>query len=191
MAKEEKLDLRIVKTQEAIHASFEKLAEENDLSAISVAELCREARISKKTYYRHFPDLNALISEYQALLLQTLLEETKEHTLPNQTADFARQLVVSLCEAGKRSQLNERIVCYARKSELCQQMIEEELKLGYVNDRGFGSLSGTEISAVLVFIHSTCVTLYQHWVAGGKRMSAKRLSEMAATLATKGTTSLG
>ncbi len=46
---EEKTDLRIVKTQEAIHSSFEKLAEENELSAISVAELCREARISKKT----------------------------------------------------------------------------------------------------------------------------------------------
>lgn len=188
---EEKTDLRIIKTQEAIHTSFEKLAEENELSAISVAQLCREARISKKTYYRHYPDLNALIAEYQALLLQTLLEETKEFSLPDRTAEFARQLVVSLCEAGKRSRLNERVVCHARKSEFCQLMIEEELKLGYVNDRGFGSLSGTEISAVLVFVHSTCVTLYQHWVAGGKRMSVKRLSEMAATLATKGTTSLG
>ena len=188
---EEKTDLRIIKTQEAIHTSFEKLAEENELSAISVAQLCREARISKKTYYRHYPDLNALIAEYQALLLQTLLEETKEFTLPDRATEFARQLVVSLCEAGKQSRLNERVVCYARKSEFCQQMIEEELKLGYVNDRGFGSLSGTEISAVLVFVHSTCVTLYQHWVAGGKRMSVKRLSEMAATLATKGTTSLG
>lgn len=188
---EEKTDLRIMKTQEAIHSSFEKLAEENELSAISVAELCREARISKKTYYRHYPDLNALIAEYQATLIQTLLDETKELTLPDKTSAFARQLVVSLCEAGKRSVLNERVVCYARKSEFCQQMIEEELRLGYVNDRGFGSLSGTEISAVLVFVHSSCVTLYQHWVAGGKRMSAKRLSEMAASLATKGTTSLG
>lgn len=187
---EEHTDLRIVKTLEAIHNSFEALATKQELAAITVAELCRDARISKKTFYRHYPDLNALIAEYQDALTDELIEETKGLTLPENTAVFAVQLVRSLCSAGAKHKLNERVVCYARKSEFCQQMIEKELRLGHIDDRGFGSLSGTEISTVLVFVHSTCVTLYQHWVAGGKRMSAKRLSEMAATLATNGVTSL-
>ncbi len=187
---EEHVDLRVVKTLEAIHGSFEEHASKKELASITVAELCRDARISKKTFYRHYPDMNALIAEYQNELIDELIEKTKGLTLPENTTVFSVQLVRSLCSAGEKSKLNERVVCYARKSEFCQQMIEKELQLGHIDDRGFGSLSGTEISAAMVFVHSTCVTLYQHWVAGGKRMSAKRLSEMAASLATSGVTSL-
>ena len=43
-------DLRIVKTLDAIHGSFEELAGKQALESITVAELCRQARIGKKTF---------------------------------------------------------------------------------------------------------------------------------------------
>lgn len=41
-------DLRIVKTLDAIHGSFEELAGKQALESITVAELCRQARIGKR-----------------------------------------------------------------------------------------------------------------------------------------------
>lgn len=48
-------DLRIVKTLEAIHGSFEELAGKQALESITVAELCRQARIGKKNVLPSLP----------------------------------------------------------------------------------------------------------------------------------------
>ncbi len=61
-------DLRVQKTIEAICAAFEKLLLEKDYDKISVTELCKLARISKKTFYVYYEDLDSLLEEMQKKL---------------------------------------------------------------------------------------------------------------------------
>lgn len=61
-------DLRVQKIIEAICAVFEKLLLEKDYDKISVTELCKLARISKKTFYVYYEDLDSLLEEMQKKL---------------------------------------------------------------------------------------------------------------------------
>ena len=61
------MDLRMLKTQNAIHEAFYKLRKKLPLEKIRVNELCQMAQINKSTFYRHYLDVydlsNALESE--------------------------------------------------------------------------------------------------------------------------------
>lgn len=175
-------DLRIVKTLEAIHASFEKLAAEKPLSDISVAALCREARIGKKTFYRHFPSLNSLVNEYLKAFFEAFLAQTEGMGLPDQTNELIPQLVTYLCTEGNANPVYECLVCGTSSEELCHALVNRLTELQRINTRKFGRLSAAEISLTLVFVTNTAITLYQQWVSEGKHLSAKRLAELSRSL---------
>ena len=59
-------DLRVIKTQRAIHDAFLSLLRTKPLAKISVTELARIAEINKGTFYLHYRDIYDL---YHALLL--------------------------------------------------------------------------------------------------------------------------
>ena len=175
-------DLRIVKTLEAVHASFEKLATEKHLSDITVAELCREARIGKKTFYRHYPSLGSLANEYLEAFFEAFLANTESLGLPEQTNELIPQLVTYLCTEGNANPVYECLVCGSNSAELCHALINRLTELQRINTRKFGRLSAAEISLTLVFVANTAITLYQQWVSEGKHLSAKRLAELSRSL---------
>ena len=61
------MDLRMLKTQNAIHEAFYELRKKLPLEKIRVNELCQMAQINKSTFYRHYLDVydlsNALENE--------------------------------------------------------------------------------------------------------------------------------
>ena len=81
-------DLRIVKTLDAIHGSFEEFAGKQALESITVAELCRQARIGKKTFYRHYPALENLAKEYLDVFIGSFLDKTEGLNLPENNEQF-------------------------------------------------------------------------------------------------------
>lgn len=85
-------DLRIVKTLDAIHGSFEELAGKQAFESITVAELCRQARIGKKTFYRHYPALENLAQEYLDVFIGSFLDKTEGLNLPENNEQFARRI---------------------------------------------------------------------------------------------------
>ena len=152
-------DLRIVKTLDAIHGSFEELAGKQAFESITVAELCRQARIGKKTFYRHYPALENLAQEYLDVFIGSFLDKTEGLNLPENNEQFVAELILHLCEGGNQNPVYECI-----------------------NTRKFGRLSAAEISLVLMFSCNTALTLYRQWVKEGKHLSAKRLAELSKSL---------
>lgn len=59
---EEKLDLRIRKTYQAITQAFFQMLEEMHFEDIRVSELCERAMIRKSTFYKHFGDKYELLA---------------------------------------------------------------------------------------------------------------------------------
>ena len=175
-------DLRIIKTREAIHSSFEALTKKQPLAKLTVAELCREARIGKKTFYRHYPTLGALAQEYLDALVSEFFAETEGLVLPEHTAEFVRQLMVFMCDRGNADATTECIFCGLGSEKISRDIVSHATELDRINTRKFGRLSAAEISLVLMFAASTTVNMYRQWVAEGKHLSPKRLSEMAQNL---------
>lgn len=175
-------DLRIVKTLEAIHESFEELASKQALESITVAELCRQARIGKKTFYRHYPALENLVQEYLDVFFESFLSKAEGLNLPENNERFVAELLLHLCDEGNQNPVYECLVCGTDSDIISSTLIARLTELQRINTRKFGRLSAAEISLVLMFSCNTAIALYQQWVKEGKHLSAKRLAELSKSL---------
>ncbi|MQS76076.1 TetR/AcrR family transcriptional regulator [Companilactobacillus halodurans] len=63
MKNKRKTDRRTVYTINAIKKAFLKLIEQNSYSQINVTSLCREAEITRSTFYLHFDNLTDVLNE--------------------------------------------------------------------------------------------------------------------------------
>ena len=54
--KEEKKDLRIVKTKNALYLALVDLMKDKTFEEIKVSEICNKALVNRSTFYAHFDD---------------------------------------------------------------------------------------------------------------------------------------
>lgn len=57
-------DLRVQKTVTVIRRTFTDMFLAKDYDKITVTALCQSAKTNKKTFYRYYDDLNALLLEF-------------------------------------------------------------------------------------------------------------------------------
>lgn len=72
-ASEKKTDRRTLYTRSAIKDAFLRLKQTKEYNAITVADLCREAEISRGTFYLHYKNIAEVLD---ALLAEVLTEIT-------------------------------------------------------------------------------------------------------------------
>ena len=77
MAENKKEDLRVQRTKEFIHKTFEEMICEMDYEQISVKELTQRAKINRKTFYLHYNTLDDLLLEIQNELAQNFIRRTQ------------------------------------------------------------------------------------------------------------------
>lgn len=65
-------DLRVVKTKEALHESLISLLKMKALTAISVTEICRIAKINRGTFYLHYGKVEDVFEEYFKEIMEDL-----------------------------------------------------------------------------------------------------------------------
>ena len=179
-------DLRVIKTLEAIHTSFEELASSKGMGSFTVTELCRQARINKKTFYRYYSGIDDLLAEYQRRLASEYVERTAHLRIPADAAELTRQFILFSCEAGERSPLYERITAGNSLVPLREQMVDQVLESRRISPEGFGNLDADEASIVIAYMQQVGQTVYRQWVADGKRIKPQRLADLAAQLVTRG-----
>lgn len=66
---ERKSDLRVEKTRAVIKNALVDLMGEEELSKISISEISRRARINRKTFYRHYRNVNDVIVDMENEIL--------------------------------------------------------------------------------------------------------------------------
>ena len=59
----QKIDMRVIKTREAIAEAFLHLLETTEYTDITVTAIAQEARISRKTFYLHYSSIDELLRE--------------------------------------------------------------------------------------------------------------------------------
>lgn len=57
-------DLRVVKTKQVLHSALLTLLSEKPLENISIAEICRVAKVNRGTFYLHYEQKEKLLEEY-------------------------------------------------------------------------------------------------------------------------------
>ena len=66
---EQKIDLRIQKTEKAIREAFLDLRRKLPLEKVRVREICQKAMINTSTFYNHYRDVTNLSEQLESELL--------------------------------------------------------------------------------------------------------------------------
>ena len=69
------MDKRIEKTKAALHAAFYRLRSVNTIRDIKVADLCKEAKVNKTTFYAHYKNIYELSEEVEKALIRTIITD--------------------------------------------------------------------------------------------------------------------
>lgn len=68
------LDLRVIKTKEAIQDAFFDLSEEKSFEEITVKEITTKAKVNRGTFYAHYEDKYDLLNSYREEFLIAVTE---------------------------------------------------------------------------------------------------------------------
>lgn len=100
-------DRRVIKTEAAIKEAFVKLASERDFKKITISALAAEANIDRKTFYLHYPSIDALMQSLAKEEAKRMAQEIRHasrhkhdsldpsdlmseiHRITDESADFA------------------------------------------------------------------------------------------------------
>lgn len=73
-----KNDLRVLKTKQNIHTALTELLKIKSLNQIKVAELCRQAKINRGTFYFHYEEVKDVFKEFLEEIMLDLRESFNE-----------------------------------------------------------------------------------------------------------------
>lgn len=97
-------DLRVQKTVNFIRQTFTDMLLVKDYDKITVTALCQSAKINKKTFYRYYDDLNALLLEFLEEFSRGYMERIKGYRVLEDLEQINREFFTKHCRA---SQLDE------------------------------------------------------------------------------------
>ena len=67
-------DIRVVRTQTALLIALEELLKTKKLSAITITDLCLEAKINRNTFYYHYNNIFEFLNEHKQIVIDDLSE---------------------------------------------------------------------------------------------------------------------
>ncbi len=118
------MDLRIIKTENAIKNAFIQLRAKKALEKITIKELCDTARIHKSTFYSHYQDIYELSDTMETEVVKNITDNMAEGLNTNSLAQVTRELTYGFVA---QSSLINILFSGNERSHLAYR-IEESLK---------------------------------------------------------------
>ncbi|MEV0999888.1 TetR/AcrR family transcriptional regulator [Nonomuraea sp. NPDC050202] len=94
VAARENTDRRVRRTRSALAGALIELAEERDLSRISVSDVAEGAGVSRSAFYDHYRDVHELAEDACTTMIDELIESLPGPALDS--ADLVREAIASL-----------------------------------------------------------------------------------------------
>ncbi len=178
-----KRDLRVTKTLDAIDAALHRLVLERSPRRVTVAELCRQARINKKTFYLHYSSLDALFQAQLERMTASFLEQIKELRLPAQLFTLNREFFLFSFGQGE---FYDRIICSEAYGPMGLAMLAGFVEAAWSRSEWFNALDRQVRGFVVTFLLTTGHALYKQWVLEGKKMPLEEAIEISGSLLCEG-----
>ncbi len=174
-------DMRVQKTIESIHSAFEQMLLEMTYRTITVKELCARARINKKTFYRYYSTLDALLAELQETYSAPYIEQIHNLRFPKDVEQITRAFLTYSAAQGK---LYDRITCDSALSDIQYQMVANVMdKRLPDNDKDYDP---SEWRIYFDFVTSAAMQVYRSWVKDGRRIPIDRMVNIGCDFVCRG-----
>ncbi len=182
-----KVDLRVLKTREAIKSTFKEMVCEMDAPKITVKELTERARIHRKTFYLHYTSIEALFEDMLQEAANAYFAEVDQVPLPMPMTEINRVFFTYL---SKQDAFTERLICTESYRDFCNKLFMTALRHNRSRYNPYSHLDEAEQNIVNTFTSESSLDMYRQWVADGKRVPVERLIELTGMLLSRGTESI-
>ncbi len=177
-----KIDLRVIKTKEAIHNTFRSMILEMPYEKINVKDLCIRAKINRKTFYTYYLDLNDLLETFQNEIADAFLKHIKDIDLKNDIPSLVREFFVF---NAIDDPICEYIMCshqHANMSEMISDKILSEIK----QQHKLSHKDQAKENLKICFLFSTTIEMYKQWVRDHKVLTLDEMIDYTSLFLTKG-----
>ncbi|GAB2559254.1 TetR/AcrR family transcriptional regulator [Gracilibacillus alcaliphilus] len=178
-------DRRIKKTKKAIKQAFLTLLQENELTKITVSQICSMADIGRGTFYLHYQDIFDLYEKLEGELLNQLLEWIDELYGKEEPITLAA-FMEKTAEFIIQNKAAFEIFMNEKKNNALSSKIKEIIVLKELGDRKRnGQFQDSIFEEYQVSFHvSGTIEVLNKWIETGMIQSPKEISEIISRIIT-------
>lgn len=178
-----KIDLRILKTKEAIKNTFTKMLLEMPYDKITIKELCERALINRKTFYLHYSSIDDLLEEFQNELTSEYFEKIKDYDHIQNVDKIIETFFTFSEEKGK---VYEKINCNSNYNYIQKQTTNKLSIKSQDNFKSIQKFDEATQNIILAFINSAILGVYKKWIQDGKKIPVDKIIKITTTLVKTG-----
>ena len=183
---EQKIDLRIQKTHNALLGALRELLSEKSFDEISVSELCDRAQTRRATFYKHFGDKSELL----AYMIRELQREYNTRAQlafdPGNPGAGLTHIFASLMDFLDENKGMVRTILNSNGKNIVLDILGEQLELDLKEHfRGAGRTEGGEQVSpemMAVLYSGAVINCAQWWLTKGGRIPKERVVQQFAWL---------
>ena len=115
-------------TQPAIRQCFLEMLKKRPIEKISVGDLCEKVDINRSTFYRHYPDIYALLDSIVDECFHELFgEPTRDVNYRSSFEDAGYELILQMCALTEQKKELYQLLLFGRTRTQLSEKIEDSL----------------------------------------------------------------
>ena len=180
-------DRRVVRTKAAIRDALKRLLAEHDFSSITISAIAREANIDRKTFYLHYPSVDAVLDEYfrdrAYEMMRRMRADVEAHGGVLSVEILYKELSAGIAEDFEQSKLALAHVPY----DLVLDKVESALTEALIADAHLGlAQMGPYLGYCVSFFAAGLVAVYRRWVLADSEIPLEALAEVTSAAMLEG-----
>lgn len=183
MSDSKKENKRTLKTIHQLKETFRTMICEMDYEMITVESLTKRAGINRKTFYRHYSSLDALLFELQQEIAAEFLTRTEHLRRPEDIDQITRAFFEYSEEGGK---LIERLILSNNYSYISKQITRQIMKNTWLQQQFHSIEEQAWNETMMTFVSESTLAIYRQWILGGRRIPMEQMIEWTTMLICNG-----
>lgn len=182
MPRERSKDARVVRTRDQLRTALLDLCEEQDVSAITVTDVTRQAGVNRNTFYLNYKNKDELVADMLDSLFASLTAASRQFVASHQrlSAEIVPPPTVELFrELGRRPRLYIRLLGESGSSEFVARLrtFYEGQFIRLWNDSGMSAEAGSPpVDLRAAFAASAMESVIRWWLSKGCAVSADQVA---------------
>lgn len=167
-----------IRSKNLIKKALAKLIHEKDIAKITVSDIIREADISRGTFYAHYSDVNAVISQIECEEFEHLKDFVDKFGFENITTKIS-EFITGICEYLSRDKEYYRMLTQSNilnnfiwrlVNAYYERLLERVLSTFSIADKD-------EVNLYLIYITSGAKTTILSWLNDEIKATPKQVGE--------------
>lgn len=170
------MDLRVVKTKNAIYDALVSLLKNNIFEEIKVSDICKVALINRSTFYAHFEDKYDLFKSFIEDLRASFADELNGIAEGLSVREYYLELIKAFLNHIEGKEEVYRSIMINNRNSIIMDMIYDTVN-DDINRRINGSIKGVPGEVLSSFYLGAVVNVGIEWLRSGKTYTKEELFE--------------